>query len=389
MREFVRTMLEREFLWRDRFRKDMFDWLPETPTLDQTNGLIKEYLDDPYTRVTERIDFNALFRKCGIGVRLAPQKSTVANIARFTGTSLEGYPLIEMVVPDSPAAQNGLKAGCSLVSIGGVSALGIAPEDLCSLLLGEEGSQLNLTVRHEGRHELTHVRLERTTVRYPLFDVNTNNGVCFIRPGRPAAMMDRSFSAELESALLHHQKTTVGRIIDLRDCLGGHIEAAVETISLLATTKIKIGTPLVKLSGRGGIYYKTYTSLEPARSLINQPLVILISGATISCGEIVPAALQLLKIAYLIGTRTDGKWIMQNKHDFDVGIDEKLSLYVTVANIHLSDDRWLGDGHRYRIGVKPNEIVPQLNPAARPGTDADTQYKRAVAYILQEARSAR
>jgi C-terminal processing protease CtpA/Prc len=105
----------------------------------------------------------------GIGAMLEPQPSK------------EGYPQVHAVLPDSPAAQAGLKIGDLLIRIDGLSGTEMSADQAVERIRGEAGRPVRLTVRSgDQERELT---LTRRTIQPPtvpqirhIFEPNSRSG---------------------------------------------------------------------------------------------------------------------------------------------------------------------------------------------------------------------
>jgi carboxyl-terminal processing protease len=110
-----------------------------------------------------------------------------------------------------------------------------------------------------------------------------------------------SLSAEVPPKALN------GYILDLRNNPGGYIDQAVETVNAFVSNGEIVATKGRELGASSVVFAR------PARDLSQgKPLVVLVNGVTASAAEIASGALQDLKRALLIGTRTFGKGSMQS-----------------------------------------------------------------------------
>jgi carboxyl-terminal processing protease len=228
----------------------------------------------------------------------------------------------------TPAYDGGVLAGDLILKINGkptVKTDGGVPEKMrreeaVSLIQGEPGTPITLTVLHEGSHEPVDIAITRARIEVPsvLGDRrradNPREWDYFVDPAeriayvRLIAFSDHT-SRDLKGVIEQLQADGLrGLVLDLRDNPGGLLSAAVEVSDLF----LREG-PIVTIKGRHD--ERTYraraegTLLEPATL---HPMVVLINHNSASASEIVAAALQDHGRAVLIGERTFGKGSVQN-----------------------------------------------------------------------------
>lgn len=222
-------------------------------------------------------------------------------------------------VPDeTPAAQAGIKPGDRLLAIDGVRLFGQGMEtepleNVRFLLQGEVGSKVLLNLERGG------VPYSKTLTR-ATFQTRSVRGRMVGDPqlGQPALGWVRVESlgettghemAETVDRLL--KDGAVGLVLDLRDNVGGYLNAAVEVASMFLPS----GRPVVYVEGRSGHKAKQTIGAKP----IGLPMLVLVNSRTASSAEILAGALQDYKRAGILGCQTFGKGSVQTVHDFADG----------------------------------------------------------------------
>ena len=131
--------------------------LPAAAEQAQTLDELFSALNDPYTvyyTAEEYTDFlEAVNGETLIGIGVAVQNA-------FDN----GFPILS-VLPDSPALEAGLKAGDVLIAVNGVNLT--ATDNIVSMLGGEEGTCVTVTVRRAGG-VTADFTMERRVVRLPI-----------------------------------------------------------------------------------------------------------------------------------------------------------------------------------------------------------------------------
>jgi carboxyl-terminal processing protease len=252
---------------------------------------------DPYTVLIDEADnqnFEILTtgRYAGIGVEVGARGGRLVIIA-----PIEGY----------SAHQKGVRAGDTILSVDGISVIGMTLEDLDSLIRGEPGTLIVLTVERSGfdqpiEFELIRENVEVKNVAYYGFaDADSSIGfVSLSRFGQGASMEVRDAIQDLKS-----RHTLKGFILDLRNNPGGLLDEAVNVVDKFVGPGIQV----VQTQGRS--FDASFASSTDEPILFDGPVAVLQNNGSASSSEIVSGALQDLDRAVIIGTRSFGKGLVQ------------------------------------------------------------------------------
>jgi carboxyl-terminal processing protease len=158
-------------------------------------------------------------------------------------------------------------------------------------------------------------------------------------------------------------KHVKGIILDLRGNPGGLLDAAVKVSSLW----LPPGKTIVSEKGTNGEQAYTSSGEHPLQGI---PTVVLLDGGTASASEITAGALRDNSAAYLIGTKSFGKGVVQQLVQFDDGSELK----VTIASWYRPDGKNIN-----KIGITPDQTVTMS--AADQQAHRDTQLQAAESYL--------
>ena len=312
-------------------------------------------LDDPHTtflepqpRQREKEDLSGRFG--GIGAYLSQAE--------------DGRILLDPM-PDLPAEKAGVQTGDAVIKVDDTEVTAeMTVDDVVTLLRGEVGTIVHLTLGREGQAEPIVVEIERQEIPSPSVEwrmLEEADGVGFIRI---MLFSDRT-ATELEDALedLADQGMT-HLIVDLRGNGGGLFDAAIDASSRFLSQGVVVYQ--IEKDGKeqayqvtGGAKFKDY------------PLALLVDGGTASASEIMAGALQDHERAALVGEKTYGKGSVQQVFDLSDGS----SVHITAAK-WLTPDRRQIDGQ----GLEPDLVVPITDEDRNQGRD--TQLERAIEYLL-------
>jgi carboxyl-terminal processing protease len=258
----------------------------------------------------------------GIGIQVDPDTDgRLRVVAPMVGT---------------PAYEAGILAGDQIIEIDGKSAEGISSDKAVELLTGRPGTDVKLTVLHEGSEDPETVALTRAIINIPsvvgdqrkpndqwdiLIDKDKKIG--YIR----ITGFNEHTADELQK-ILEQFKDDGGKalILDLRDDPGGLLSSAVE-VSDMFLDKGEI----VSTKGRNTQPRHYEAQKDSPFETSDIPLVVMVNQNSASASEIVAAALQDHKRAVVVGQRSYGKGSVQNLIDLDGGSS---ILKLTVASYY-------------------------------------------------------
>jgi carboxyl-terminal processing protease len=234
----------------------------------------------------------------------------------------------------TPAYEAGILAGDQIVEIDGHSAEGMSSDKAVEILSGRPGTDVKLSVLHEGSPDPVPINITRAIINIPsvLGDrrtpddrwdllIDKEKKIGYVR----VVGFNERTSAELRK-VLDQLKENGGRglIMDLRDDPGGLLSAAVEVSDLFLDEG-----EIVSTKGRNTLPRKYEAQKGSPYEEI--PMVVLINQNSASASEIVAAALQDHKRAAIVGQRSYGKGSVQNIIDLDGG---NSVLKLTVASYY-------------------------------------------------------
>ncbi|HAC16841.1 MAG TPA: hypothetical protein DCE78_12985, partial [Bacteroidetes bacterium] len=233
---------------------------------------------DPYTVLIDESDNQdyeiiTTGRYAGVGIEVGARNGRLVVIA-----PMEGY----------SAYQKGIRAGDIILSVDGISVSGMTLEDLNSLIRGEPGTLLILTIERTGFEQPIEFELIRENVQiknityYGYVDEAKTIGIVSL------SHFGQNASVELRNAIqdLRTQGTLDNLILDLRNNPGGLLEEAVKIVDKFVGPGIQV----VQTQGRSFDASFTSSTTEPV--LFDGGLVILQNNGSASSSEIVSGALQ-------------------------------------------------------------------------------------------------
>ncbi|KAJ3704323.1 hypothetical protein LUZ61_008028 [Rhynchospora tenuis] len=284
-------------------------------------------LGDPYTRFLSPDEFTkmAKYDMTGIGVNLKeiPDADGSAKL-KVLGIILDG-----------PAHSAGVRQGDELLSVNGIDVRGKSAFDASSLLQGPKETFVTIEVKHDNCSPIESIKVERQlSARSPVFYrleklENGDSSVGYIRIKEFNALAKK----DLVTALKRLQNSGATYfVLDLRDNLGGLVQAGIEIAKLF----LEKGETIISTAGRDHQVQNRFVAEKAP--FVKAPLIVMVNRRTASASEIVASALHDNCKAVLVGDKTFGKGLIQSVfelHDGS-GVVVTIGKYITPKQLDIN-----------------------------------------------------
>jgi len=252
-------------------------------------------------------------------------------------------------MPNTPAAEKGIKRGDRIVKVNEESTLNMPLQEAVNRLRGAPKSKVSIWVTRDSEFKKPKkFLLTRAVIQIPSVESRMlKDGVGYVRIKNFQGNTYRDLTSSLSKL---HKSNLRGLVLDLRDNPGGLLDQAV----LVADAFLPSGTIVTTSSADPSQRKKELAHLEKTEP--NYPMVVLTNGGSASASEIVAGALKNHDRAVVIGQRTFGKGSVQVLHDFpEDGSALKLTIaqYLTPGEVSIQ-----GVGVEPDIGIDPMTIDP-------------------------------
>jgi carboxyl-terminal processing protease len=268
-------------------------------------------------------------------------------------------------LPDSPAEKAGLMAGDRILFIDDTDTTGMAVEEAVSLIRGPKGTQVTLTITHDGVQDATDVTITRDTITVNSVEWKMEGDIAYISIYTFNHDTSGLFNQAVNDALAANAK---GIILDLRGDPGGLLTSAID----VASAWVGYDTVVIEKSQGEATPYPGVS----APRLGGIPTVVLVDGGSASGSEIVAGALQDYGYATIVGAQTFGKGSVQDYQDLADGSAVK----ITVAEWNTPKGRTI-----HEVGITPDAAIDYTIDDFHAGRDP--QKDKAVE-ILRAAQTA-
>lgn len=294
------------------------------------NSAIKamiETLDDEYAQFYTAQEYQELTTDIagefsGIGVTITQNENGIVVISVLDG---------------SPAIKAGIMKGDYIIAVNGKSVEGMEIASVKNLIVGESGSEVNVTVRR-GEEEIVltcvrgAVKMSYTETKMLTDDIAYLKLIQF---SKTAAEEVRNYVKDIQS------KSVKKLVLDLRDNPGGDIDTALEIANIFISMG-RIGELRYKDSSKNKYLY------SENRNAPRLKIAVLVNENSASASELLSMAFQGRGAGKLVGTKTFGKGSMQILTKAVTGVGMKY----TVGEFYTAK------GERvHTVGITPDIVV--------------------------------
>ena len=241
----------------------------------------------------------------------------VSTTGKFGGLGIEvtmedGFIKVVTPIDDTPAASSGVKPGDIIIRLDDTPVKGLSLREAVSLMRGEKGSPIILTIVREGQNkplEITVIRdiIKVTSTKHYLIEEDYG----YVR----VSHFQTSTAQNIRKAINKMNKKTSsgikGLVLDLRNNPGGVLDGAVDVSEIfLNQNELEHEKLIVYTEGR--LPSSKMREISRNGDMINNiPMVVLVNEGSASASEIVAGALQDHNRAVILGTNTFGKGSVQ------------------------------------------------------------------------------
>jgi carboxyl-terminal processing protease len=224
--------------------------------------------------------------------------------------------------------------------VNGVTTEGISLMETVLKIRGPAGTQVTLTILHEGDTAPVDIEITRAQIDTSSVEAEMKGDIVYIR----ILQFDEKTNGELNDALESLDlASSRGIILDLRSNPGGLVPTVVD----VASHFIKEGVVITLVDNKGN---RTTESVHPNGVFTDLPIVVLVDEYSASGSEVLTGALRDHNRATVAGVKTFGK----GSYDTTISLQDGSYIYLTVG-------RWLTpDGHLIEgKGIEPDYVLTE------------------------------
>lgn len=303
---------------------DLFDQNPDAYINLMDSMLLSQDNHSGYfTTSGHETTYNSGNSYVGIGVTI-----------QATGNGFE----ITLINSSGNGADKLLRVGDIIVAVDGKSADGLSLDELVSLIRGEAGTSVRLTVLRDG-----------VTADYSIRRVNivvSHVSRTEIEEGIDYIAIDSFANSTVYSDFIKAYRESLRKgckalILDLRDNSGGEIDTALNIENSMISTE---GIDFAHFAMRDTLGEDITSTSSGLGAPLNK-IIVLVNENTASASEFLAAGLRVAENAVLVGTRTYGKSTGQ----YHISVDDEDVLVLTTLRISVP-----GEADYIDVGIIPD-----------------------------------
>jgi len=270
--------------------------------------------------------------------------------------------IVVSTMKDSPGEKAGLQSGDAIIGVNGESVAGKSINEIVALIKGEPDTEVTLTIKR-GEENIFDVEIVRKYIDNPTVYTEMLTEAPEYGYVQIAGFSQKTYPEFLEKMNELLSNNPKGLIIDLRGNPGGELEAVVNVTGSF----IPEGPVIHQVDRNGNI-----DSIVTSGNTLDIPIVVLTNGGTASAAEAMTGALQDNGVAYVIGTETFGKGIVQTIFPLGNG-----------GGLEITTHKYLTAGKRdiHEVGISPDLVVELTEEDTY-----DTQLEAAIEYLKEKTK---
>ena len=299
-------------------------------------------LDDPYTFYLPPVD----------------QKREAENLyhAKFGGLGIriyedKGFIKIARPLPKTPAMRAGLQAGDYITKVDGepihISAGGQTLSEVVDILRGLVGTEVTVTVQRRGYSDPFDVTLIREEIKISSVEhTMLENRIGYIKIESFTGRTLEEFKKALQTLLHAEDGAMKALVLDLRDNSGGLLQAAYDVANAFISKGIIVST-----HGRLNRYNQQYPATSEILCPMEIELVVLVNEYSASGSEIVAGAIKDSKRGAILGKKTFGKGVVQQRFPLN-SLNKEAAVSLTISTYYTPNGVSINEK-----GIEPNIVV--------------------------------
>lgn len=251
---------------------------------------------------------------------------------------------VQVVSPikDSPAEKAGIKANDFILAVDGQSIEGKSAEEAVSLIRGESGKKVVLTIQRGDKTQditVTRGEIPIQTVNATLVEGTTVGRIQITSFSTP------TYDEVVDAVKDLRQQGAKSFVLDVRGNPGGLLPSALQ----IANMFLNDGDTIVQIQEKDKEAQKMAASdTDYGDFQVDEPTVILVDEGSASASEILAGALQQSANVKVVGTTTFGKGTVQSV----IPVDKSAELKLTIAKWLTPDGTWINEK-----GIQPDVEV--------------------------------
>jgi len=336
----------------DKINKEYVEEVDQSEAMDAAINGVLQFLDPYSAYMTPELYKNMQTETSGefggLGIEVGMEAGVIKVISPLD---------------NSPAAEEGVKAGDYIVKINDIQVQGKSLSEAVDLMRGPVGSDIEITVRRRGEKKALIFNITREIIKISSVKseiINEKTGYL-----RLTAFNENS-GDQIKNKIkeFKNEKKVENYILDLRNNPGGLLSQAIKISDFFLDSGEIVSTKSKRK------YENKKWFAKKGDILKGETIIVLINYGSASASEIVAGALQDHKRAILIGESSYGKGSVQSI----IPLKNDGAMRLTVSKYYLPSGKSISE-----VGVSPDIVVEESDDDNfKFNTETDNQLKFAL-----------
>ena len=300
---------------------------------------IPQVTDGALHGLLESLDPNSSYLTAAEYKQYRARKSDGKGQIGATISKRFGYAAVISVIPGGPADKAGVENGDIFEAIEGRTTREMSLAEVQSLLSGEPGSNVNVSVVRARRAEPQKMTITRNIVKIPdVSEKSLEDGIVYIK----VDAFTKGKAQEIANKIKDEQQKGAKRIIlDLRDCAEGDEQEGIATANLFMNHGV-----ITYLQGQR--FPRETFNADMNKVITGLPLVVMVNRGTAGSAEIVAAAVLENARGDVLGDKTFGVGSVQKV----IEIPDGSAIILSIAKYYTPTGKAIQD-----TAITPNIMV--------------------------------
>ncbi len=253
----------------------------------------------------------------------------------------DGVVKIDRVMPGRPAEKAGIRNGDKIVRVDGEKTAGLSLSESVTRIKGPRGTKVVLTIEREGKEEPFDITVIRDLVRIEVLQAYRKGDIAYVRLDEFNKNADKMLRDVLYKWERDTKNPVMGLVLDLRFNGGGRLDKA----KIISDLFLAADKEIVRTVSKGRKPQSQYSNQNNI-TILDVPMLVLVSESSASAAEILAGSLQQNNRAVILGNTSYGKGSVQQYRP----LQNKSIFKFTVQEYQLKDG----------ISIQGTGIVPDV-----------------------------
>ena len=300
---------------------------------------IPQVTDGALHGLLESLDPNSSYLTAAEYKQYRARKNEAKGQIGATISKRFGYAAVVSVMAGGPADKAGIENGDIFEAIEGRTTREMSLAEIQSLLAGDVGSNVNVSVVRARRAEPQKITISRNIVKIPdISEKSFEDGIIYIKVDAFNKGKAQEIAGRLKTDQIKGAKKV---ILDLRDCSEGDVQEGIATANLFLNHGV-----ITYLQGQR--YPRETFNADLNKVVTGLPLVVMVNRGTAGPAEIVAASILENARGDVLGDKTFGVGSVQKV----IEIADGSALILSVAKYYTPTGKAIQD-----TAITPNIMV--------------------------------